>query len=75
MKSIDHLNLIPFESGKNYDDIKIAITSNVRRKVPDAIKNIIDKSSMNTSDRLIISEVFVYGCGCGINYVQFVIFF
>ena len=39
---IDHLNLIPFESGKNYDDIKIAITPNVRRKVPDAIKNIID---------------------------------
>lgn len=39
---IEHLNLIPFESGKNYDDIKIAITPNVRRKVPETIKNIID---------------------------------
>ncbi|GAU78939.1 sigma-54-dependent Fis family transcriptional regulator [Fusibacter sp. 3D3] len=39
---IDHLNLIPYESGMVYEDINIAITPDVVRKVPANIQNIID---------------------------------
>ena len=39
---VNHLNLIPYEEGKDYSEIKIAITPNVRGKVPAYIQKIID---------------------------------
>lgn len=39
---IEHLNLIPYEEGRKYCNIKIAITPGETQKVPDFIETIID---------------------------------
>ena len=39
---INHLKLVPFEPGKNYDDIHIAITPGEKQLVPEHIGNIVD---------------------------------
>jgi sigma-54 dependent transcriptional regulator, acetoin dehydrogenase operon transcriptional activator AcoR len=39
---VNHLNLILFEEGKDYTDIKVAITPGVSDKVPEYIQKIID---------------------------------
>lgn len=39
---VNHLNLIPYEKGKEYSNIKVAITPGEKNQIPQNINNIID---------------------------------
>lgn len=51
---VNHLNLIPYEEGEDYTDIKVAITPDVSDKVPIYIKKII-----NIGNRCIDISTFI----------------
>lgn len=51
---VNHLNLLPYEEGKDYSDIKVAITPGVSEKVPKYIQKIID-----TGNRCIDISTFI----------------